>query len=111
LAKKNQVPLYYEVSYLKQEPLLRHGERRGAWRDRVAPSYHCTVFVFERSPTGRLLEQSTNIEHSFELNIIHDKKTRRKEEKNASTWAVASSFNKILNPYVTHIIYIMLLQT
>jgi hypothetical protein len=82
LAKQDQVPFYYVVTYVKQEhPVNNRRKRRGSWRDHVAPSWLCTVSTFERSPTGILLEQSTSTIRSFELNFIHDEKTRREGRK------------------------------
>jgi hypothetical protein len=111
LAKQDQVPLYYIVRYRRQDENHIRNTRCATWRDRVTPSWVCTVSTFERSSTGTLLEQSTSTIRSHKLNIIHDEKVRREEEKNTGTWAIESAFNKILNPYVTHIIYITLLST
>jgi hypothetical protein len=100
--KVEQIPRFYVVTY----------ERRPdrTWQDRALPSWLCTVSTFERSPTGRLIHESTEVERTHFLTLIQNEKLYREEIKHAKTWAVESCFDKILNPYCLHIIYMTLME-
>jgi hypothetical protein len=103
LVKVEQIPRFYVVTYEKQ--VLQ------TWQDRaLPPSWNCTVSAFERSPTGRLIHESTEVERTHFMTLIQNEKIYHEEVKNACTWAVESCFNKILNPYCLHIIYLTLME-
>jgi hypothetical protein len=46
LSKQEQIPLYYVVSYVKQEPPPRRHPHLLSWRDLIVPIWLCTVSTF-----------------------------------------------------------------
>jgi hypothetical protein len=103
LVKVEQFPPFYVVTYERR--VLR------SWRDRaLPPSWNCTFLAVERSSTGRLIHESTEVERTHFLTLIQNEKIDREEVQNARTWAVQSCFINILNPYCLHIIYLTLME-
>jgi hypothetical protein len=69
LLKQEQIPSYFVVKYVRQK-----NPNQQNWRDRALPRWLFTVSIFEGSPTGRLVEDSKEIENTLELALIHNKK-------------------------------------